>query len=50
MNNSISKLLQSCEKLFSDGIINESQYVYVKPIGENSTLKELTGENKFSEK
>ena len=48
MNNSIStKLLQSCEKLFSDGIINESQYHLCKTsIGESSTLKEL----KISEK
>lgn len=43
MDNNIStKLLQSCEKLFSDGIINESQYHLCKTsIGETGTLKEI---------
>lgn len=43
MDNNIStKLLQSCEKLFSDGIINESQYHLCKTsIGESGTLKEI---------
>lgn len=43
MDNNIStKLLQSCEKLFSDSIINESQYHLCKTnIGESGTLKEI---------
>lgn len=43
MDNNIStKLLQSCEKLFSDSIINESQYHLCKTnIGESATLKEI---------
>lgn len=43
MDNSIStKLLQSCEKLFSDGIINESQYHLCKVnIGEDTSLREI---------
>ncbi len=43
MNSSIAtKLLKSCEKLFSDGIINESQYHLCKTsIGDGDSLKKI---------
>ena len=54
MNSSIAtKLLKSCEKLFSDGIINESQYHLCKTsIGDGDSLKKIKiTENKiFGEK
>ena len=43
MSSSIAtKLLKSCEKLFSEGIINESQYHLCKTsIGDGDSLKKI---------